>query len=287
MKRLSLSKSKGVVAPVLVFHAVPVPRTAATPVTPRKLKIVEGSTPGPRNACSPGANPPGIGTGSTLEASASVGIQSGDVASAAAAPAVVPRNCRRDNARCQKWSWPITGRPSGYAFIPVPSSELTVTVPVVVLALTRARQSHDCRAYAEILDRARPDNAGVQGAEAHKHVSLRCLEVIEAVENEGVVCRTRGNLRRQWEHRYRECGSRASLNPVVPHYGVLREAKDPDRGAEITEDCARGRRHGDIVVHDDGALHGPCCNSAKHTDAFGVRMRPFAIDPVVRDQIRT
>src|SRR5215475_13432390 len=39
-----------------------------------------------------------------------------------------------------------------------PPLELTVTVLVVVLALTRARQSHDGCTYAEILDRARPDN---------------------------------------------------------------------------------------------------------------------------------
>src|SRR5215470_13205526 len=49
MKRLSLSKSNAVVSPVVVFQPVPVPCTVATPVTPRKLKIVEGSTPGPRN----------------------------------------------------------------------------------------------------------------------------------------------------------------------------------------------------------------------------------------------
>src|SRR5262245_33243932 len=67
-----------------------------------------------------------------------------------------------------------------------------VAVLVAVLPLTWARQSHDGRAGAEILDRARHDNARVHGPEAHKQVSHRCLEVIDAVENEGVVGRYRG-----------------------------------------------------------------------------------------------
>src|SRR5215470_17627772 len=57
-----------------------------------------------------------------------------------------------------------------------------------VLPLTRARQTNDGRAGAEILDRARPDNARVQGAETHHHVRHRGLKVSDAVEHEGVVC---------------------------------------------------------------------------------------------------
>src|SRR5262245_57104934 len=52
-----------------------------------------------------------------------------------------------------------------------------VAVLVVVLPLTWARQSHDGRAGAEILDRAHPDNARVPGTEANRHVSHRGREV--------------------------------------------------------------------------------------------------------------
>src|SRR5262249_17173 len=144
------------------------------------------------------------------------------------------------------------------------------TVRVVALPLIRA--SNDDRAGAEILDRARPDDEGVQGGGAHKHVSYRGLEIIEAVVHESVVSRNRG--RSVLHSRHTESGSGASPNPIVPHYVALSVAVDQDRGAEIAQDGARGRRHGHIVVHDDGALHGPGCKLAKHTDAYGVWKRP-------------
>src|SRR6516225_4253370 len=52
---------------------------------------------------------------------------------------------------------------------------------------------HDHRAHAVILDCAPPDNERVRDAIVHKHVCLRRLEVIEAVEHERVI--TRGSWR--------------------------------------------------------------------------------------------
>src|SRR5262249_56215792 len=117
---------------------------------------------------------------------------------------------------------------------PMVPPDLMVAVLVVVVPLTWTRQSHDGRAGAEILDRARPDNARVQGPEAHKQVSHRCLEVIDAVEHEGVVGRNRGREKRQ----HRECGSGASPEPIVQHDGALPEAVDLDPYPPIAQDRA-------------------------------------------------
>src|SRR6267378_2173370 len=116
----------------------------------------------------------------------------------------------------------------------------------------------------------------------HKEVSDRCLKVIEAVENERVVIRDSA-----FKNIHGECGSCTSSNPVVQRYVALSETPDVDPSAQRAEDCALGRGHCHVVVHDDGALHGPVCNLAKHTDAYGFCVRPPAIDRVVRNQIRT
>src|SRR5262249_47683287 len=66
---------------------------------------------------------------------------------------------------------------------------------------------------------------------------------------------------------------------------VLSETPDRDPCAIRAEGCVFGRRHGHIVVHDDGTFHGPVCKLAEHTDALC--LRPSAMDRVVRNQIRT
>src|SRR5262245_55954769 len=115
---------------------------------------------------------------------------------------------------------------------------------------------------------------------ADKHVSKRCREVIEAVANQRVCF---------WSSPYREidrnCGSGAASNPVVQHHVFLSETPDRDPCASRAEGCVFGRRHGHIVVHDDGTFHGPFCNLAEHTDACC--LRPSAMDRVVRNHVRT
>src|ERR1700722_2363394 len=133
-----------------------------------------------------------------------------------------------------------------------------------------------------ILDGARPNNARIRDQIAHKDVSVRCLEVIKAVKNERVAIRDS-----PFKSIHGECGSCTSSNPVVQRYGALSETPDVDPSAQRAEDCALRRGHCHVVVYDDGALHGPLCKLAKHTDAHGFCVRPSAIDRVVRNQIRT
>src|SRR5882762_2728244 len=135
--------------------------------------------------------------------------------------------------------------------------------------------------YSVILNCARSDNARVHDKVAYKDVSDRCLEVMEAVDNERVVS---GDS--SFKNIHGDCASCTSSNPIVKHYVALSETSDVDPSAQGAEDRALGLRHGDIVVNYDGALHGPVCYLAKHTDAFGFCVHPSAIDRVMRNQIR-
>jgi len=158
---------------------------------------------------------------------------------------------------------------------------------VFVFVLPPARHRHDHRSYSMILDRSFADNERVHDAVAHEDVSERWLEVIEAVEHERVI--TRGSWHGIWVNVQGERGSSASSNPVVLHDVALSEPSYRDPRAIRPEDCALGRRHGHVVIHDDSALHRPLCKLAKGNDAGNdaLRLCPSAIDPVVRNQIRT
>ena len=98
------------------------------------------------------------------------------------------------------------------------SAETTCTsrlVPVwlaIVFFHSPARQSHDIRSHSLVHDRTLPGNERVHNAIVDKHVSKRYLKVIEAVENERVVCRSRGALKVHDER-----SSSASSNFVVQH----------------------------------------------------------------------
>src|SRR5215813_612206 len=88
------------------------------------------------------------------------------------------------------------------------------------------------RAYPLIMDRAWPYHERVHDALAHNHVSQRCLEVLEAVENERVVGRNPvARLRRRRKHSHSQRSSGAASNAVVQHDGALGVAPDIDPGA--------------------------------------------------------
>jgi hypothetical protein len=72
--------------------------------------------------------------------------------------------------------------------------------------------------YSVILNCARPDNAPVHDKVAYKDVSDRCLEVMEAVDNERVVS---GDS--SFKNIHGDCGSCTSSNPIVKHYVALSE----------------------------------------------------------------
>src|SRR5262249_28564823 len=103
-------------------------------------------------------------------------------------------------------------------------------------------------------------------AHVDKHVSTRCLEVIETVANQRVFVWSPPS-----KHIYGHCSSGAASNPVVQNHVVLGESPNRDPCAIRAKSCVFGRRHRHIVVHDDGALHGPGCNLAEYTDALCLR----------------
>src|SRR5262249_6323113 len=139
---------------------------------------------------------------------------------------------------------------------------------------------HDLRSHSLVVDRALTDNKCVHYTRAYQHVSKRCLEVGQAVENEMVVCGNSAGLISD-----NQGSSGTSLNSVVQDYVVLCVAPDVDRCAIRVENRPLGRVHVYVVVHNDGAFDGPLSNWAVHTNAC--RSGPPGMNRVARDEIRT
>src|SRR5215510_16340363 len=73
--------------------------------------------------------------------------------------------------------------------VPLPApSGLAPCWLVIVFGVAPVGHRHDMRSHSLVVDRALTDNECVHYSRAYKHVSKRCLEVGQAVENEMVVC---------------------------------------------------------------------------------------------------
>src|SRR5215831_1632681 len=98
---------------------------------------------------------------------------------------------------------------------------------VIVFVVAPVGQRHDMRSHSLVVDRALTDNECVHYTRAYKHVSKRCLEVGQAVENEIVVCGDHAGL----INSDNQGSSGTSSNSVVQDYVVLCVAPDVDRCA--------------------------------------------------------
>src|SRR5215831_3812956 len=66
---------------------------------------------------------------------------------------------------------------------------------VIVFVVAPVCHRHDLRSHSLVVDRALTDNKCVHYTRAYNHVSKRCLEVGQPVENEMVVCGNVGYAR--------------------------------------------------------------------------------------------
>src|SRR5262245_30100017 len=142
----------------------------------------------------------------------------------------------------------------------------------------RCCAKHD-RIYSMILNGASlPENYCIGCAYVDKHISTRCLEVIETVANQLIFVWSP-----HFKEIYRTCGSGAAWHPVVRHHVVLSETPGRDPSAIRGEGCVVRRRPGGIAGRGDGTFHGPVCELAEHTEALCLRAP--AMDRVVGNQI--
>src|SRR5262249_6535843 len=104
----------------------------------------------------------------------------------------------------------------------------------------RCCAKHD-RIYSMILNGASlPENYCIGYAYVDKHISTRCLEVIETVANQRIFVWSP-----PFKDIYRNCGSGAASNPVVHHHVVLSETPDRDPCAIRAKAVSSG---GDMVT---------------------------------------
>src|SRR5215813_8182111 len=100
----------------------------------------------------------------------------------------------------------------------------------------RCCAKHDC-IYPVIFNCASlSEDYCIGYAHVDKHVSTRCLEVIETVANQRVFVWSPPS-----KHIYGHCSSGAASNPVVQHHVVLSESPDRDPCAIRAKSCVFGR----------------------------------------------
>src|SRR6516165_11694335 len=95
----------------------------------------------------------------------------------------------------------------------------------IVFVVAPVGHRHDLRSHSLVVDRALTNNECVHYTRAYRHVSKRCLEVVQAVENEMVVCSTNHAGRINSDN---QGGSGTSSNSVVQDDVVLCVAPDVD-----------------------------------------------------------